>query len=168
MTEGDWIELAGDIVVFVALALTATIWVAQHSGTIRREINSTLELLRAVRDGVREWGDKYFDADYSGDNGTRRAHGDYELIMQGRDPASNFRVPTESFVVLVQQPETGLLIERRTIQAANIALERIGPSTSTCSSRPTSSRSTWRRSRTPPCRWRSGSRSPGQLSGYRR
>jgi len=126
MTEGDWIELAGDIVVFVALALTATIWVAQHSGTIRREINSTLELLRAVQDGVREWGDKYFDADYSGDNGTQRAHGDYELIMQGRDPASNFRVPTESFVVLVQQPETGLLIERRTIQAANVALERIG------------------------------------------
>lgn len=125
MTEGNWIELTGDIVVFVALALTATIWLAQHSGTIRREINSTLELLRSVRDGVREWGGKYFDADYSGENGTRRAHIDYERMMN-RDPDSNFMVPTDSFVVLVQQPETGLLIERRTIQAANVALERIG------------------------------------------
>ncbi len=125
MTEGNWIELVGDMVVFVALVLTATIWLAQHSGTIRREINSTLELLRSVRDGVREWGGKYFDADYSGENGTRRAHIDYERMMN-RDPASNFMVPTDSFVVLVQQPETGLLIERRTIQAANVALERIG------------------------------------------
>ena len=125
MTEGDWIELAGDIVVFAALTLTAIIWVAQHSGTIRREINSTLELLRTVRDGVRQWGDKYFESDYSGDNGNRRAHDDYVRMMSG-DPASNFRVPTEPFVVLVQQPETGLLIERRTIQAANVALERIG------------------------------------------
>jgi hypothetical protein len=125
LTTGDWIAIIGDLLVFIGLAVTLGIYLVQRNASIRREINSTLEVLRAVQNGITTWGKKYFTTSYFGQLGVDRAKDDYHRMIK-RDPAQNFRVPTEALTSLIQQPETGLLIDRNTIEAANEALWKIG------------------------------------------
>jgi hypothetical protein len=125
VSTSDWIAIAGDSLVFAGLLVTLVIYLFQRNASIRREINSTLELLRAVRDGITPWGNLHFNTNYSGEVGRRRAEDDYRSVM-GCWPPMNWRVPSEPLNALVQRPETGLQIEKSTIQAASIAMWKIG------------------------------------------
>jgi hypothetical protein len=84
-----------------------------------------LALLRAVREGMKPWGGLHFSAKYDAEAATARAEADAHAIM-GRGFNQNFRVPTEPLVTLISQPGEGWFVSQKTIEAANVALWRMG------------------------------------------
>jgi hypothetical protein len=125
MTTGDWIGIVGDAIVFFALVLTVSTLIVESNRSIRREIVTALEVLHGVKDGMSQWSYLHFSTDYSGAAGDQRADVDRKLV-QGGGYMQNFRVPEAPLVSLIQQPGTGLLIDGKTIEAANVALWKIG------------------------------------------
>jgi hypothetical protein len=126
MTNGDWIASAGDLLVLVGLGLTYVVYRRQSFDSYTRQVRSAVAVLRAVRNGVSLWGDQHFGGDgYTAETAWKRAQDDYVAVKAGTY-SQNFRVPVEPIVALIQQPGEGRFINRATIEAANIALWRLG------------------------------------------
>jgi hypothetical protein len=127
MTLNDLLVLGGDLLVVVAIAVAVAIYSHQKSDSAKRDLQSTLADLQAIRGGVTKWGDLYFSTDYSGEGVTEaRAQLDYAAVMGRASPGQIFRVPTEPLVSLIQRSDTSPLISPDTMQAVNDALWCLG------------------------------------------
>ena len=120
----DW-AFVGDILVSIGIVVAAMVYRLQRVTLERQQIDATLAALHSVRKGMGVYGEAHFGGDgYSQEAADVRANQDYELVKKG-SYYQNFRVPTEPIASLIQQRE-GWLVSRGTIEAANIALWRVG------------------------------------------
>jgi len=121
----DW-AFIGDVLVLVGILVAAGVYLRQRFDSDLRQIDATLAVLHSVRRGMAEYGDMHFGGHgYDREAATTRSQIDHDCIMDGIR-YQNFRVPTEPVISLIQQPEEGWFISRETLEAANIALWRIG------------------------------------------
>lgn len=127
MQPGDWIALGGDALVAIGLSLTYVIYRRQLFDSEMQDLNSTVAALNAVRTGIAStWGETYFGGGgYDDAAAGERANFAHKAIMDG-SYAQIFRVPIEPLVSLIRQPGEGRLVSGATIEAANVALWKIG------------------------------------------
>lgn len=124
--SGDWIALATLILVPVGFALTWYLYKRERSNEKRRDLDAAVSVLRAVRDGIRPWGELYFSKGYDDESARERAQKDHDWIMRDKSYGEVFHVPSDPLVALLSHPAAGGLIERETVEAASVALWQIG------------------------------------------
>jgi hypothetical protein len=122
---GDALVLMGDILIIAGLVLSYRIYHRERADLIERDTESVLAMLEAMRDGIRAWADPYFTTGYDEQGASERAQGDYKAVMD-RSYGQLFRVPTEPLVALIERSVGGSLLRKETVEAANIALWRMG------------------------------------------
>jgi len=125
LTAGDRLVLLGDVFVLAGLLLTYVFYVGELAESERREIESDLALLTATRTGIRQVGDIYFKDGYGEDRANKRAQEEFNLVMSGSH-GQVFVVPPEPLTALIARSGEGWLIDTGTLDAANIALWRLG------------------------------------------
>ena len=83
-------------------------------------------MLEAVRDGMLPfWGDAFFQNGYDVHGASVRAKDDFDHVMAGSF-GQVFCVPVQPLTALIEQPGGLGLVRRGTIEAANVALYRMG------------------------------------------
>ena len=126
LSTSDWIAVSGDILVVIGFVVAYAIYRKQRFDGTVLQLDSTINVLTAVMEGMKPWGNLYFGgAGYSLQAAQGRAQDDYDAVMDKRVPQV-FRVPTDPIENLVQQPWEGWLIDSDTIVRANIALWKAG------------------------------------------
>jgi hypothetical protein len=117
--------LLGDVLIFAGLVATGIIYYLERQAARKRDIASVLTMLKAVRDGLLQWGEVYFQNGYDEKSAVARAQQDFDLII-GKAYGQVFLVPVEPLTALIERPGEGDLVRKETIEAANVALWRIG------------------------------------------
>ena len=125
MTRGDWFVVGGDGLVLLGLLATMVVYLLQLRTQEQRDKDSVLAALRALRDGIRPWGEMYFEKASDDASAMTRAQQDFDLVTGGQY-GQVFRVPTEPLTAFLQRPEAGWLVRRETIEAVNVALWQVG------------------------------------------
>ncbi len=121
MNLNDYLVLIGDVLVVVGFIVTLGFYRRQRHDSTIREIDSTLDVLYAVRVGMTPWSDLHFKTGYDERAIEDRAELDFNAVMNGSH-FQNFRVPTEPLVTLIEQPGKGWRLDDETIKASNVAL----------------------------------------------
>ena len=112
------------VLILVGLVLTWDTYWNQRFNSDMSQTRATLTVLRAVGDGIRAWGTDHFGGDgYDEQAAKDRAQEDYSRAMKGGTYSQIFRVPMEPVANLIHQP--GELVNRETVEAANIALRKM-------------------------------------------
>jgi hypothetical protein len=124
----------GDALTLVGLAVAVFFYALQRASDRRRDVESALGLLRAVRHGMGEtvgnekgWAAVFYGSTWTGDALDERAQEDYDAVMKGGyNQVFETRVPSAPLEALIVAPGAGGLIAPETIQAANHALYQVG------------------------------------------
>ncbi len=123
---GDWIALATLVLVPVGFFVTWLVYNHERCDGKRRDLDDAVSVLRAFRDGIMPWGELYFCQGYDYDSAKKRAQRDYDWIMTDKSYGEIFHVPADPLVAFLGHPAAGGLIGKDTLEAASVALWRIG------------------------------------------
>jgi hypothetical protein len=116
----------GDAIALLAITVLWLIYEIQALASSRRDVVGARAVLVGVKHGMVEgWGELFFSTEWTAENAKRRAQADFDSI-QKRTFGQVFLVPTQPIASLLASPAAGDLIRSETIEAANIALYRIG------------------------------------------
>jgi hypothetical protein len=114
-----------DVLVAVGVIAALAIYWRQQRGSITRQRESTLAHLKGVKVAMEAWAKDYFGTSYAGTAANDRSELDFNAIMAG-GYFQNFLVSTEPVASLIQPPGDAWPIASKTVQAASIALLRMG------------------------------------------
>lgn len=111
---------------WVGFATAVLIYRMQRAASRRRDVHAAFTLLLGVKYGMTEgWGTWFFSNVWSGEALQKRAHQDYDAILQ-KNYAQVFPVPTQTVAAVLTSPSAGDLMSAQMIEAANLALYRMG------------------------------------------
>ena len=111
---------------WVGLATAVLIYRMQRAASRRRDVHAAFTLLLGVKYGMTEgWGTWFFSNVWLGEDLQKRAQQDCDAILE-KHYAQVFPVPTQTVAAVLTSPSAGDLMNAQMIEAANLALYRIG------------------------------------------
>jgi hypothetical protein len=112
------------VLVYIGFVVTIVIYWLQRLHALRRQIDATVSLLKAVQ-AITPYGEEHFGGEgYDAKAAENRSKLDYDKIME-KGYFQNFTVPSEPIASLIQNAGNGWPLNDSTVIAANVALWKL-------------------------------------------
>jgi hypothetical protein len=121
MNAGDWIAVVGIVIAILAIAISLALYTRGQRAARRHDLDAARALLNGALAGMVKWGDIYFATPYTNESIEKRAEGDRALVMEQKWQHI-YEVPTEPVAALVSGAAASTWIDKKTIEAAGVAL----------------------------------------------